>query len=189
MLTFLIEFRNIAQVLVSADPRCGPTYNVGLAQEIWRSLQRHGYEPGSEARVTLIGFSGGAQVALGAGWYLSGLGVSTSLISIGGIFGDDPGLDRMTHVWHLTGTKDRLHLLGDIAFPGRWPMAPLSAWGRAKRDGRITGLTVGAMRHAGAAGYLGRRSFSPDGRSHFDATLQQVVRIVRGEEHAIGEGA
>lgn len=181
LLPFLIEIRNIAQVLVSADPRYGPTYNVGLAQEIWRALQREGYQPGSGVPVTLIGFSGGAQVALGAGWYLAGLGVPTSLISLGGIFGDDPGLDRMQRIWHLTGSKDRLHHIGDIAFPGRWPTAPLSSWGRAKRQGRVINLRIGTMHHAGADGYLGRRSFSPDGRSHFQASADAVVAIIRDE--------
>src|SRR5699024_1791582 len=65
---WLINLRNIAQVLVSADPRYGPTHNIGLAQEVWRSLQRHGYLPGSGTPVTLIGFSGGGQMALGCGW-------------------------------------------------------------------------------------------------------------------------
>lgn len=54
----LINIRNIAQVLVSADPRYGPTFNIGLAQELWRSLQRHGYRRGSGVPVVLIGYSG-----------------------------------------------------------------------------------------------------------------------------------
>ncbi|NHB86045.1 hypothetical protein G7085_20020 [Tessaracoccus sp. HDW20] len=82
-LQFLINLRNIAQVMVSSDPRYGPTINIGLAQEIWHSLQRHGYVPGSGDPVVLIGFSGGAQMALGAGWYLHGIGVPVSLVSIG----------------------------------------------------------------------------------------------------------
>ena len=176
----LIEVRNIAQVLVYADPRYGPTYNVGLAQEIWRSLQRHGYVPGRGTPVTLVGFSGGAQVALGAGGLLAGLGVPISLVAVGGIFGDDPGLDRVRRVWQLTGTRDRLHHLGLIAFPGRWPTAPFSHWGRAKRDGRVTRLVIGDMAHTGADGYLGRRATGPDGRSHAETTRDAVVRIVRG---------
>lgn len=181
LLPALIEIRNIAQVLVSADPRYGPTYNIGLAQEIWRSLQRHGYVPGGTTPVTLIGFSGGAQVALGAGGLLAGLGVPVSLIAVGGIFGDDPGLERLRRVWLLTGTRDRLQRLGVVAFPGRWPTAPLSHWGRAKREGRITRLVIGDMAHTGADGYLGRRASGSDGRSHAEATRDAVVRIIRGQ--------
>ncbi len=177
-LAMLINVRNIAKVLVSADPRYGPTQSIGLAQEIWRSLQRHGYRPGSGDRVTLIGFSGGAQMALGAGWFLAGLGVPTSLITIGGIFGDDPGLDRMGHIWNLTGTSDRLRHLGTVAFPGRWITAPLSAWGRAKREGRVSFESIGPMRHDGGSAYFGRSRTLPDGRSYADATRDAVVDIL-----------
>lgn len=177
----MINIRNIAQVLVSADPRYGPTFNIGLAQELWRSLQRHGYRPGSGTPVILIGFSGGAQMALGAGWFLHALGVPVSLISLGGIFADDPGLDRMRHVWHLRGRRDRVQHVGTIAFPGRWPTAPMSPWGRAKREGRITRRVIGPMRHDGPRGYFGRRAFDDRGRSYFDLTCDAVADILRQE--------
>ncbi|MBB1484707.1 hypothetical protein H5392_12670 [Tessaracoccus sp. MC1865] len=180
----LINIRNIAQVLVSADPRYGPTFNIGLAQELWRALQRHGYRPGSGTPVTLMGLSGGVQMALGAGWFLHALKVPVSLISIGGIFGDDPGLDRMRHLWHLTGTRDHTHHLGTIAFPGRWPTSPLSTWNRAKREGRVSFHTIGPMGHDGPAGYYGRRSLDAQGRSHFDLTRDAVVAILREEAGA-----
>lgn len=178
---FVINIRNIAQVLVSSDPRYGPSFSIGLAQEIWRSLQRHGYQPGSGTPVVLIGMSGGAQMSLGSGWFLHALGVPVSLISVGGIFSDDPGLDRMHHVWHLTGRKDWLHHLGDLAFPGRWPIAPLSPWGKAKREGRVTFRTIGPMGHDGAKGYFGRRALDGDGRSHFDLTRGAVADILNQE--------
>lgn len=176
---FLINFRNITQVLVSSDPRYGPTQSIGLAQEIWHSLQRHGYRPGSGDPVYLAGFSGGAQMALGAGWFLRGIGVPVSLISIGGIFGDDPGLDRMGHVWHLSGSSDKMQHLGDVVFPGRWPTAPLSTWGRARREGRVTRKVIGPMQHDGAKAYFGRRAFAPDGRNYAEITRDAVVEILR----------
>lgn len=178
-LPLLINVRNIAKVLVSADPRYGPTLNIGLAQEIWRSLQRHGYVPGSNTPVTIVGFSGGGQMALGAGWFLDGLGVPVSVISVGGIFGDDPGLDRISHLWHLRGRRDRIQHLGAVAFPGRWPTAPLSPWGRARREGRITTQVIGPMGHDGPRGYFGRRAFDEDGRNHADLTLAAVSAIVQ----------
>lgn len=179
LLPRLIHLRNIAQVMVSADPRYGPTQSIGLAQEIWRSLQEHGYVPGSGTPVTLIGFSGGGQMALGAGWFISGLGVPISLISIGGILSDDPGLDRVEHLWHLRGKKDRLQYLGSIGFPGRWPTAPLSTWGRAKHEGRITMSTIGPMHHDGSKGYFGRRTFDDDGISYAEITRDAVADILR----------
>lgn len=178
-LPMLINLRNISKVLVSADPRYGPTQSIGLAQEIWLSLQRHGYRPGSGVSVTLVGFSGGAQMALGSGWFLAGLGIPVSLISIGGIYGDDPGLDRMAHVWNLGGSRDRLRHLGTIVFPGRWATAPLSTWGRARREGRISDAVIGPMRHDGGQAYFGRSVRVEDGRSYAEVTRDAVVGIVR----------
>lgn len=66
----LINLRNAWQVLVSADPRYGPYMNLGVAQEIGSALLRCGYEPGSGTPVTLIGWSGGGQIAVGAARYL-----------------------------------------------------------------------------------------------------------------------
>ncbi|MFV0429370.1 MAG: hypothetical protein ACK5KO_08095 [Arachnia sp.] len=178
LLPLLINLRNISKVLVSADPRYGPAMNIGLAQEIWRALRRHGYAPGSPVPVYLVGLSGGAQMALGASTYLSALGATTSVISIGGIFSDDPGLDRIQHLWQLNGAADRMRHLGNIAFPGRWPIAPLSAWGKAQREGRVTSRTIGPMGHDGAGGYLGHRAFDEDGRSYAELTEAAVVGIV-----------
>jgi hypothetical protein len=56
---------------VSADKRYGPVYNLGVAKEVWRTLLRHGYRPGSNKPVTLIGTSGGGQVSVGSATYLS----------------------------------------------------------------------------------------------------------------------
>lgn len=179
ILPTLINLRNVAQVLVSADPRYGPTFNIGLAQEIWRSLQRKGYRRGSGVPVTMIGFSGGAQMALGAGWFLDRFGIPVSLISVGGIFGDDPGLDKMRHLWHLTGTQDHLHLIGTVAFPGRWVTAPLSSYGRIRRSGRYERRMIGPMGHAGAQGYLGRRAIGDDGRSYATMTADAVCDIMQ----------
>lgn len=179
LLPSLINLRNVAQVLVSADPRYGPRFSMGLAQEIWRSLQRKGYVLGSGVPVTFVGFSGGAQMALGAGGFLARLGIPVSMISIGGIFSDDPGLDRMSHVWLLSGSKDRIRHLGTVAFPGRWPTAPLSPYGRLMRSKRCTKMTLGPIHHAGATGYQGRRAIAPGGRSHAQITAEAVCSILR----------
>lgn len=179
-LHMLINLRNVFYVLVSSDPRYGPAHNIGLSQEIWRSLQRHGYRPGGGRRVVLVGYSGGGQMSLGAAWFLAGAGVPVSVISIGGVFGDDPGLDRIDHLWHLTGSADRVHLIGPAAFPGRWPTAPLSPWGRAVREGRVTNMTIGAMRHDGAQAYFGRRAIAEDGRTYAEVTRDAVAGIVAG---------
>lgn len=66
----LILLRNMFQVAVSVDSRYGPIFNRGTAQVIIDSLLDRGYRPGSGTPVTLIGYSGGGQVALGTVPYL-----------------------------------------------------------------------------------------------------------------------
>ena len=56
---FIINLRNVFAVAVSADWRYGPLQNQGLAQVLLDSLVYHGYQPGSQTPITLIGNSGG----------------------------------------------------------------------------------------------------------------------------------
>ena len=44
----------LMQLFVCADRRYGPTYNMGTAGEIHRSLVRHGHRPGSDDEVVLL---------------------------------------------------------------------------------------------------------------------------------------
>lgn len=158
----LINVRNTLQVLVSADPRYGPSFNAGLAGQVVRTLDEHGWTPGCGVPVTLIGYSGGAQMALGASTMLALLGMRVSVVSVGGVFGDDPALEHVEHLWDIRGSRDRLRLLGPVAFPGRWPLARGSAWWHAVVDGRVTVLDGGPVEHGGRQGYFGRHP-GPDG--------------------------
>lgn len=178
-LSNLISLRNALRVLVSADPRYGPTFNLAVAQEIVASLTRHGYPWARRPPVTIIGYSGGGQMALGATWYLAALDVDVSVISIGGVMADDPALDRVDHLWHLYGTKDRMHRIGDVLFPGRWRTTRLSAWNVAVHDGRITREVLGPMRHMGGRDYFDRHETLDDGRSYRQATIDALVTILR----------
>ncbi|HHU39579.1 MAG TPA: hypothetical protein GXZ45_09910 [Propionibacterium sp.] len=178
----LIHVRNTLQVLVSADPRYGPTFNAGLAQQVVRSLDREGWVPGCGVPVTLIGFSGGAQMALGASTLLTLLGMRVSVISVGGVFGDDPALDHVEHLWDIRGTRDRLRLLGPIAFTGRWPMMRGSTWHHAVADGRVTVLDGGPVRHDGRGSYFARQP-GPDGVVPAERTTALLVGILRGDAH------
>lgn len=69
-LEVLILLRNMFQVAVSVDSRYGPIYNRGTAQIIIDRLLSRGYQPGSGVLITLIGYSGGGQISLGAVPYL-----------------------------------------------------------------------------------------------------------------------
>lgn len=173
MASNLINLRNAFRVLVSADPRYGPTYNLAVAQEIAASLTRHGYDWRRPVPVTLIGYSGGGQIALGSSWYLAGTGVPVSVVSIGGVLSDDPALDRIEHLWHLYGARDRMHRLGGLVFPGRWPTAPLSTWHGALREGRISRECIGRMRHMGGRDYFDRHA-SDGGANYRELTFEAL---------------
>jgi hypothetical protein len=182
LVAMLVNLRNAVQLFVCADRRYGPTYNIGTAQQILDGLLRNGYRLGSGVPVTLVGWSGGAQISLGAAWYLGMAKIPLKLISIGGMMADDYGLDRIQHVYHLRGTKDSLEKLGWIMFAGRWPIAVGSPWSRAMKEGRITVIDLGPMQHNAKEHYFDSKSFAPDGRSYVQVTTDAVVALLTGEE-------
>ncbi|HEY9762625.1 MAG TPA: CAAX protease, partial [Trichocoleus sp.] len=61
-----INLRNVLAVTVSADLRYGPIFNRGIAQQIYTNLMSEGYPPQGGVPLTLIGYSGGGQIAMGA---------------------------------------------------------------------------------------------------------------------------
>lgn len=175
----LINARNAAQLFVSADRRYGPTYNIGTAREVFEALHRSGYPFGSGKPVTLVGFSGGAQISIGAASYLGMGNIPIRVVSIGGMMSDDPGLNRVEQVWHLRGTKDIFEKLGGVMFAGRWPHAVFSPWSDALAQGRIAIYDLGPMNHNAKAHYFDPNTFSEqDGRSFLQITIDAVVAVL-----------
>src|SRR5699024_10879871 len=166
------------RVLASADPRYGPAFTLAVAQEITSSLTRHGYDWSARPPVTVIGYSGGGQIALGASGYLAALDIPTSVVSIGGVLSSDPALNRVERMWHLYGSRDRLQLRGPAICPGRWWSSSLSAWNRAVRDGRITRRRSGPFRHKGIVGYFARHHRTEDGTSYRNLTVDALVEVL-----------
>ena len=66
----LINLRNLLQVLVSADRRYGPIFNQGAAANVFNALLAAGYPINSGQKIHIIGYSGGAQIAVGIAPYL-----------------------------------------------------------------------------------------------------------------------
>lgn len=177
---FLINIRNLFQVLVSADHRFGPIYNQGTAETIIKALNRHGYPPGSGTPVILIGYSGGGQIALGAAGYLDRqLAAPIRVISLGGVMCSDPGLQHVEHLYHIRGQRDGIQRLGRILFPGRWPLMANSFWNQAWAGGKISLVDMGAMGHHGPGGYLDEANFVTSGQTYMDATVAALCRLVR----------
>jgi hypothetical protein len=186
---YLINLRNIAQILVSADRRYGPIFNQGVAEVIVNGLLRHGYphefmgNAPADGRppVFLIGYSGAAQTALGAAGYVKEwLDCPLYVISLGGVFFSDPSLLEIDQIYHLVGSRDAIEKVGHIP-PGRWSIFATSEWNRAIKQGKVTKVQMGTMRHTGGGGYLDAKSELPNGESYVDHTVDIVGRIVRTE--------
>lgn len=178
MLAVLINLRNLMQLFVCADRRYGPTYNMGTAGEIHRSLMRHGHQPGSPDEVVLLGWSGGGQIALGAAWYLHAMGLRVSVLSLGGMLSDDIALGRVEHLWHLYGTRDFLQASGKVLFAGRWPISKASPWNEAVSDGKITMIELGPYNHNIKEHYFDYEAKLPDGRSYAGKVIDTMVDIL-----------
>jgi hypothetical protein len=179
LLGMLVNLRNVTIVAVSADPRYGPMYNFGIADVIYRSLIAGGYAKKSGIPVTLIGYSGGGQMACGAAAFLKrALDAPVDVISLGGVIsGNDPIL-QLEHLYHLVGKKDRVERLGPLMFASRWPIAPLSYWNRAKRMGALTWVSLGPVAHQVPGGLLDPNARLPDGRTYLRQTLDYIASIL-----------
>lgn len=179
---FLVVYRNLFQVAVSADQRYGPIYNLGIAKEVWRGLLRQGYQPGSGTPVVLIGTSGGGQISVGCVPYLARIIEAPILvISIGGVISADPGLLAADHLYHLYGSQDGTQRLGYKLFPGRWrwPFSRNSPWYQAERAGKLTLQEIGPFVHTGKNSAFDQGTSLPDGQRNFDVTLARVSEIIQ----------
>lgn len=174
----LVQVRNAFRVMVSADPRYGPTFNLGVAQQIIDSLSRHGYDWTRRPPVVILGYSGGGQVAIGAAWYLGAVGLDVSVISLAGVLNSDPGIARLSRLWHFYGRKDGTRPLGPVIFPGRWPVSRTSRWNQAKREGRITAACLGPMKHAEGRDYFDAQAVDEQGVSFRTLTIRAVSRAI-----------
>jgi pimeloyl-ACP methyl ester carboxylesterase len=140
---------------------------------------RHGYPLGSGIPITLLGWSGGGQIALGAAWYLPGLtGAPVRVISVGGVMADDPGIQRVEQLWHLWGQKDPLAPLGGWLYAGRWPYFANSVWNRALAAGQITLIPLGPFTHNGKGNYFDNQTTLLSGETHLEYVLTRVKGVL-----------
>ncbi|WP_339741352.1 hypothetical protein [uncultured Maricaulis sp.] len=174
LLANLVNARNFFQVLVSADRRYGPVFNLALAGLIQDRLRAAGWQPSRDAHLTLIGLSGGAQMAAGAADELADIfDGPIQLISIGGVIASTPGLNRLARIDHIAGSADRVEAAGAIAFPARWGMAAGSEWAMARRSGRLRRIPLAGVTHTGSHGYFG--SAHHGGRPQWEETVAIVL--------------
>lgn len=185
VLSLLVNLRNALQMFVSADRRYGPIYNLGIANEIYRVLLTHGYRPEGKRPIVLLGWSGGGQISIGAANYLAALPSPIYVISLGGMLSDDPGLEKLTHLWHLYGVADPLQALGGVLYAGRWPLMPNSPWNHAMANGLIDIICLGYYTHNGKGNYFDMETKLPNdarGRSHGEKTIDTIEHILADQK-------
>ncbi|KJH71575.1 CAAX amino protease [Aliterella atlantica] len=178
---YLVNIRNVLVVAVSADKRYGPIYNLGIAQVMYQALLRHGYQLNSGVPISLIGFSGGGQMAAAAAPFLrQALSAPIEVISLGGVISGNINVLKLEHLYHLVGDKDMVERIGSGMFPGRWAIFFLSYWNRAQRLGKANRISLGPVGHQVPGGLMDSEQFLPDGRTHLQQTIDWVVKILRG---------
>jgi hypothetical protein len=175
---YLINIRNIWQLMISADRRYGPMYNQAVAEIVVNGLRRYGYDPENPRPIIMVGYSGAGQLAVGPVTYLKEwLRAPAYIVVLGGVFASDPSLEAADHVYYLYGQRDSVHKWGLLA-PGRWPMTA-SAWNRARRQGKVSMIDMGPVGHTGRGGYLDHKTTLPNGTVRVDYTVQLVTEIVQ----------
>ncbi|MBV9581083.1 MAG: hypothetical protein JO057_21085 [Chloroflexi bacterium] len=176
LLSSLINIRNIFQVAVAADPRYGPIFAYGVAHVIAREACKAGFRPMGSQRLVLLGYSGGAQVAVSAAPFLKRLlGTSVHVISLGGVLDSDPGLRVVQRLDHLVGDKDIMEKIGRIVYPGRWPIARASAWNAARSTGVIEVKPLPGMAHNTPGGYMDPNARSTTGELFPELTARAIA--------------
>jgi predicted Abi (CAAX) family protease len=178
-LEVLVLLRNMFQVAVSVDSRYGPIYNRGTAEIIIDRLLTNGYQPGSGALITLIGYSGGGQISLGAVPYIKRvLAAPIEVISLAGVISGNNEVVQVEHLYYLVGEKDRVARFTPCLFPRRWSIITWSNWNLAKSRGEISFISLGKVGHDSKNGPLDENALFPDGSNHLARTIEIILRIL-----------
>jgi hypothetical protein len=175
---YLINIHNLFQVAIAIDHRYAPLYGQAMAEVFLDSLLRYQYDPESKVPVFIIGYSGSAQMGIGSITYLrEWIKSPIYMVSLGGIFGSDPGLLVADHIYHLLGSND-IAQVWRLLMPGRWPFFASSEWNRAVRQRRVTIVPLAGMGHTGRGGYIDFKpsdgSMVPNGQ----VTAQTIADII-----------
>lgn len=185
-LGFLINIRNLLQVMVAADARYGPLYNIGMTKLVLSHLLRHGYQPVPKGAaedetvpLVLVGYSGGGQVAAGIAPLLAQtLRVPVKVISVAGVMAGNADFANVKKWYQLASNKDPVEKLGALIFPLRWRFAWFSPWNRAKQRGAVQVVQLTGARHDNRGSYMDKQTVAPDGRSMLARTVEAVARAV-----------
>ncbi len=175
---YLINIRNLFQVAIAIDRRYAPLYNQAMAEVFLDGLLRYRYDPESRVPIFIIGYSGSAQMGIGAITYLrEWVKGPVYMISLGGIFGSDPGVLAASHMYHLLGAND-IAQVWRLMMPGRWPFFASSEWNRAVRQHRVTVVPMPGMGHTGRGGYIDVKPSEQGGEPNVATTCRTIAHIM-----------
>ena len=179
----LIRLRNMFQVLVAADGRYGPIYSAGSFRIMREKLLENGHAQRSKQPVILLGYSGGAEISLGAAPFLHAeFSSRVTLLSLGGVLSSHPGIDSVDRIVHIQGSQDRVAKLGGFFFIHRWRIFGKSHWNRALKHGIISYIRLRGIAHNGPGGYLDPEARQGgSSKSNLERTLTSIVGVVDQE--------
>ncbi len=173
----LIRLRNMFQVLVAADGRYGPIYSAGTYHTMHEKLVSAGYTALSHRPIVLLGYSGGAEISLGAAPFLqSAFHSRLTLISLGGVLSSHAGLAALDRLVHIEGSQDRVSTIGGMLFIHRWRLFGSSHWNLARRQGKFLKIAMPGMGHNGPGGYLDPKAFANEGPT---SNLERTIAVIR----------
>lgn len=151
--SFFVQANNVIKVGISSDRRYGPVMNYELALKIARRLEWLGFHPTRAARVVLVGYSGGGEMAIGTAAMLQKIcRVPVQVITVCGVFSGNGDLSDIDHVAMVVGSRDPVAALGRLAYPGRLVLLPLSNWNRWQLSRSLHRYSIDGMSHNGDSG-------------------------------------
>lgn len=179
-LGLLVNFRNVLQVLVAADRRYGVVFGRGTSEAIIQALSRHHYPFESGTPVTLLGYSGGGEVAVSVAQNLRvSLSAPITIVSLAGVFSADRGLSHVDRMIHIYGSKDFVQQMGAIFFPRRWRVMIWSQFNQLRKEGRVKGVNIGKLTHNGPGSYTDYETLYSDGVTLLDYSAEQIAISIR----------
>lgn len=154
----LVEANNVIKVAISSDRRYGPIVNYEQALKVAERLAQVGFHPSFGTPITLLGYSGGGEMAMGMADYLRRIcRCPVRIITFCGVFSGNQELSKVEGITTVAGSRDPMELIGPILYPGRSPLLPLTRWNQAVSHGTVRRILIPGMTHNGNEGPFSER--------------------------------
>ena len=166
----VVEVSNVIKVGILSDSRYGPIVKFQEALKVYALLENE-VDLNSNAKIFLLGYSGGGQMALGSATYLAKLCKrDIVVITLCGVFSGNQELSQVSSVVSIIGSKDPVSYLCRYLFPRRFRLS-FSQWAYALRKGKIKRIYVDGMMHNGADG--------PFDELYREKTIDKIIEAIK----------